>query len=288
MIEIHLPEIFLIEGKNASDVSKCLYKFINHVDEKIGVNFSRIKEVTNGDVIILMAQVEKSIYSNRNSFHRIGAMPKSKKVWRVFEKVNILHQHKTFELSDSYTSDDIEKYKMLFPEVIDNIVKELKRVGFREYYEPFYVFLTELIGNAIEHGIQHRKISWWLTKQIDNKNRIIKYCFVDMGVGIINSHRQAGLPLRYLISKDEKVLTDAFNGKLKSSTKQPNRGRGLPQIKSMVDKGWISNLRVITNRVSMNCEFNDPQFDNIPEFIGTYYSWTLNKSNYEKWKEQST
>ena len=91
----------------------------------------------------------------------------------------------------------------------------------------------------------------------------------------------------YNKKSDVNILLDALDGKLGSSTRQPNRGRGMPQLKHMVEKNWISNFALTTNTVSLRYidnEFVPMQHSN---FVGTYYSWTINKENYLIWKQRS-
>ena len=76
-------------------------------------------------------------------------------------------------------------------EIIDEEVINLKRIGIKEYYERFSNFLTEIIGNATEHGIKNSDINWWLWRDKDYVNKKMNYAFVDMGVGIISSYKKA-------------------------------------------------------------------------------------------------
>ena len=78
----------------------------------------------------------------------------------------------------------------------------------------------------------------------------------------------------------------ALEGKLGSSTKQPNRGRGLPQLRHMVEKKWISDFVLITNRVSLRYINDSFVIKQHPNFVGTYYYWTINKENYTVWKRK--
>lgn len=70
----------------------------------------------------------------------------------------------------------------------------------------------------------------------DSTSKTITFVFVDMGIGIIDSYKKAGLPSSYNKKSDVDILLDALDGRLGSSTRQPNRGRGMPQLKHMVEK----------------------------------------------------
>ena len=121
---------------------------------------------------------------------------------------------------------------------------------------------------------------------IDYKSRTVKFVFVDMGKGIVDSYRKAGLPAEYKRKPDDEILLLALNGVLGSSTKEPNRGRGLPQIRDMVENSLISDFVLITNTVSLR--YNNGQFKKTAHqnFVGTYYSWTINKENFILWQNR--
>lgn len=249
-----LPRKFLMEREFLALTIKTLKRFITIKDEQLAINFSELEEIRKGDLIVLFAQIEKSIFSNGNKIYRVGRFT-SVKILKELLKSNTSVLHKYMEISIPYLNDS-EKQKLINPFLIDSIVKDLKKIGIKDYYFPFNVLLTELIGNAVEHGIENRKISWWLTHEIDRIGKSIKYTFVDMGTGIIQSHKKAGLPIKYIFLGDKKIVKDTFFGKLGSSTKFSNRGRGLPQLRDMIEKQIISNFVLITNSVSLNFENN--------------------------------
>ena len=279
---IVMPRIFLMQGSALADTIRILKEFIVPRNEDLAINFSELREINKSDLMVLIAQIEKSVLTNRNKIYRVGRFSSVKILKDLLHKnTEVLHKYKEFPLP---YLNDAEKQKLVDPLVIDSVVKDLKKIGIKEYYFPFNVILTELIGNAVEHGIENRKISWWLTHDVDRKAKCVKYTFVDMGSGIINSHKKAGLPFKYIFSGRKKIVIDAFLGKLGSSTKFVNRGRGLPQLRKMIEDEIISNFTVITNNVSLTIQNKKFSARSNPDFIGTYYSWTIDQNNYHKWK----
>lgn len=178
-----------------------------------------------------------------------------------------------------------ELAKDVNPIVIDREVQNLRKIGIVEYYERFSNFLTEIIGNATEHGIKDKAINWWLWRDKDQVNKRMKYAFVDMGTGIITSYKKAGLPFRYWFKRDSTILLDALNGKLGSSTKQENRGRGLPAIREMVEKGFISDFRITTNNISLHYENGEFVCTRHRDFVGTFIAWSIDRDNFNIWKQ---
>ena len=279
---VKLPAKFLLKDKFANKTISALSEITHSRNKLIGINFSEIEDTRKSDVMVLAAQLEKSANSYQNRFFREGALP-SKKIKKVLfsSDKKLFHQNMTITFDEF---SDSERQRLLNPTIIDTIVTDLKKIGIKENYTEFNVFLTELIGNAVEHGIKNKKINWWLTHEIDYSHKIVKYTFVDMGQGIVQSHRKAGLPFKYLFLNDNRVVLDSFSGNLGSSTKQANRGRGLPQLMGMIENEFVSNLVLITNKVSLSFLNNKFTASANPDFVGTYFSWTIDQNNFQKWK----
>ena len=90
--------------------------------------------------------------------------------------------------------------------------------------------------------------------EIDRNTKVAKYTFVDMGSGIVASHKKAGLPIKYFLLGQKQIVKDTLFGRLGSSTKVSNRGKGLPQLRDMIERHIISNFVLITNNVSLTFE----------------------------------
>lgn len=282
---ITIPTQFILKDTHLEPAIKTLYELIKTKRGKLALDFSQIQEMGKGDFMVLLAQIEKSILTNRNSLFRKGKLPVSKHIKTMLVSAdNMFHVNQPMTIGAIGELNDSERQKLLNPSLVDNIVKDLRKIGIKEYYFPFNVFLTELIGNAVEHGIENKNINWWLSHEIDRKNKIVKYTFVDMGLGIIKSHKKAGLPFKYKFLKNHRIVLDALYGKLGSSTKKSYRGRGLPQLREMIENEFISDLNLITNDITLNFHEGHFNVNKNPNFVGTYYCWTIDQNNYHKWK----
>ena len=277
-----LPRKFLMQGKSLAGTINTLKKFILIRNQRFAINFSELEEIRKGDLIVLLAQIEKSNISNNNKIFRVGRFTSVNILKEVFKTTGTVF-HTYHEISVPSLSDS-EKQTLINPVVIDSVVRDLKKIGIKNYYFPFNIILTELIGNAVEHGIQNKKINWWLTHEIDRRAKVAKYTFVDMGSGIIHSHMKAGVPIKYKILGPRRIIKDSFFGILGSSTKLSNRGRGLPQLRDMIERNIVSNFILITNSVTLTFENNSFVTARNPDFTGTYFSWTIDQNNYQKWK----
>jgi hypothetical protein len=273
---------FLLQKPHIEATISNLRNIYLEKDKDIALDFSELEKIKEGDIMVLSAQIEKTIINNNTRFYRNGKLPQDKAIRQLFSNLpQVIHVKKNIQLDEL---SNAEKEKLLIPKFIDKLVKDLKKIGIKEYFYDFNSFLTELIANAVEHGIENKNINFWLNTEYDKKEKKARYTFVDMGIGIIDSHKKAGLPLKYKFSGDYKIVIDSLYGVLGSSTGESNRGKGLPQLKDMIVKEYISDLVLITNNVTLhfiNGEFVDSRNSN---FVGTYYSWTINQENFQKWK----
>jgi hypothetical protein len=283
MKKIILPDVFRLNCYDNNESLKALILLNDTNESKVAIDFSGLTETTKGDIMVLLAQIEKAILFQGKTIYRFGKLPQKKSIKDILKQMTgVKHIQETLDLEDL---PDKDKEKYIDVDFIDSTVADLKKIGIKEYYIPFNEFLTELIANAVEHGIKQKNINWWLTYDSDLKNRTRRFTFVDMGVGIAKSHRNSGLPLKYYFQGDAKIVSDSFYGKLISSTKKENRGKGLPQLFKIAKEGLISDLIVITNRVSLSLINGELRFENNSNFEGTYFSWTLNQENFSLWKK---
>lgn len=263
---------------------KALNKVLDSRYKQIYFDFSRVVDIDYEGYLVILALSERVFYKGKEL--KPCNIPLNKKIQNVLFKNNknrkVYHQSDPFPplKADLYYKDDQNT-----PDVTYRVENELKKIDIRDYYE-FNTMVSELVGNAIEHGIRHRAINWWMYHCKDYNTRSIKFVFVDMGIGIVDSYRKAGLPREHQKKSDDEILLLALNGVLGSSTKEPNRGRGLPQIRDMVEKNYISDFVLITNTVSLRYE--NGRFEQMlhQNFVGTYYSWTISKENFNLWQNR--
>lgn len=278
--KIKFPEKFLMDIDCLNKVIPALRKIVTKPTDEVTLDFSNVSDISEGAYMAMLAQVEKAASHNKKVFLKASTI-KTLKVWQILTK-DKSYKHKNVEISNDVLGAEFAN--KLYTDEVDELVEELKKLGFTSYYQPFYDFLVELIGNSVEHGIQHKNINWWLWRERDSRKKCFRYVFVDMGVGIINSYKESQiLPFMSFLNK-QKLLLDAFDGRLGSTTGMPGRGRGLPQIKDIVEKGLLSDFVLITNNVSLQYKENKFITSNNPNFVGMYCSWTISKSNFTVWK----
>ena len=275
---IVVPRYSTIEHPKSARFIQCLRRMVANRQKHIKIDFGKVETFNYESYLVIFAQVEKAWDVGKNvRFFSSGKIPHalSNILSRPNYEVKIYHQHVVGPASKFMQCSQIT------PELTRDIEKELKRIGIRNYFD-LNTLVTEIIGNAVEHGIGHSNINWWMYHTIEKGT--LKMVFVDMGKGIASSYRSAGIGCSL---SDARLLKMALNGEVGSSTKEPNRGRGLPQMDFMVRNNFVSNFILITNNVTLR--YNNGKYiaGKHPNFVGTYYSWTVNKENFTKWQKYS-
>lgn len=260
-----------------------LIRLINaNIPNSVKVDFSKVTRLNEATYMLFLAQVEKvnSMYETEKPVYLYGVLQCSSLTNILIRKKKYLH--KKLNIADEKKIDALV-YSSIDTSQIDEVVKEVTKIGIMEYYSPLYDFLIELVGNATEHGLKSHNINWWMYSERNQANKCINYTFVDMGSGIINSYKSNRLC--YKIMPDKYIIRNALKGRLGSTTNQEGRGRGLPQINLMVEKGLVSDFVLITNGVSLRYKNGKWDIKSIPNFKGTCYSWNIYKENYYTWKQ---
>lgn len=137
------------------------------------------------------------------------------------------------------------------------------------------IIIKEICGNSVEWGNSKHK-QWVLAAKFDNKR--VEYVALDLGEGILKTiHRDFWQKVQELgFSTDADILWNAFDKKYFSHSEDPNRHKGLPQIKSEFVNGRFQELYVLSNGVMLNFASDSPK-SNIGKtgFKGTLYRWVI-------------
>lgn len=93
---VKFPNIFLLKESHKNDTISALSDLMIKGIKTYAIDVSDISDVRAGEIMVLSAQLEKSM-SFGNSFYRRGAMPKNKRVRNLF--VNSGKEGKVIHLS---------------------------------------------------------------------------------------------------------------------------------------------------------------------------------------------
>lgn len=145
-----------------------------------------------------------------------------------------------------------------------------------------YPMFIEMMANSINHAFLGKgKQKWLISKtHIKDENKII-ISFIDTGIGILQTLNRKWFQnklLKSLFINENDLLLSAFKGEIGSRTKLEYRGKGLPKIFRIFERGYISNLFILTNNAILDFENN--KFQDITEnFNGTLYSFEISVKN---------
>ena len=180
------------------------------------------------------------------------------------------------------------------PEIASNILEQIKNAIPKEKKLPFKGFV-EAISNSVEHGYKHlnsskysRTSRWWAFGGISEGHVILLTC--DLGAGIpvtLPREIQASWldrALRYSgidKSTDDAKLIKAATALRETATKQQNRGKGLHDMKKIVEKIPGSKLGIYSNKglygfqTSRKGKFSDKLKTYSNSINGTLIEWQM-------------
>lgn len=169
--------------------------------------------------------------------------------------------------------------------VMDSLKNMLFKIGFSQeesmpLLKSMRSVIMEICGNAVEWGYNKKEKKWILGIYKENDSELI-VTFTDIGDGILKTlnrktHDVILDMLKFNNSVD--ILKNAFEKKYGSSTKEPNRNRGLPMIKQKITQIKGSELLVLTNDALLNFSnlgLSKNLKDFQAHFHGTFYQWRI-------------
>lgn len=292
------PFAFSIQN-NSHGVISFVYKIKKYAcDDFAGytviLDLERVKDIDVGAISLLLSVVDE-LSQFKVKGH--GTFPRDERCRIIFEKSGFLSHMKTISARGlSKPSNEagliLERGRNTTKqEEIGGKIKEAVRLltGNLSHYPPMYSLLLELSGNSVEHAYPLGRDEHWLfAMNYNEEERKAVFCYVDNGVGILNTLKRRYSKMIYetlKLTSDGQILARAFDKKYNSRHKdQVNRNKGLPRIKSIVNNTFVSNLMVITNQVSYNIA-QDKWHSLQDEYSGTFYYWELNLNNLEKWSQ---
>lgn len=168
------------------------------------------------------------------------------------------------------SDEESRKISLLIKKVVGHLT------GVEKYCQPLRTIILEICGNSIEwSGTDNKQ---WLLGVKYKDDRVI-FTVTDVGKGILEAlYRRLSSKFFEAFKSNDEILKGAFDKKYGSTTKEDNRNKGLPAVKSNYNQGTIINLKVLTNNVILHFD-NDSlskEFERgTPRFKGTFYQWEI-------------
>lgn len=235
-------------------------------------DFSGTKTVTETFISILISHI-KDPNINKLRPSKIN-LPTDKSCNQKLRKFGIFKK-----VDDTCESIDIENigiHKLTNTLVANDIAKQVVRSVSRYFYNEdrklasLYSILIELMANTNNHADSSVKAMypWWLYVFVDENEKLVKFVFLDLGLGIYESMpvkqhiTVQKIPLFHTSPEDKLsakqkignrerqigwIQSKLESGDIKSSTKNPSRGRGMPHILKCAKSGDFRKFNIISN-----------------------------------------
>ena len=155
--------------------------------------------------------------------------------------------------------------------------------GQEDFYPPVYDDMLEISANSVEHANAKIQDKNWLVS-ITFEGDKVHYILTDPGLGILATLKKKFTQkvADATVKTDAQILHDVFHKEYQSATGEINRYKGLPIIYESFTEGHVSDLIVMTNKVYYDFEKKLSR-EMRHGYKGVLYSWTVSKSNYDKW-----
>lgn len=243
------------------------------LEEVLSIDFS---------AICLLLSVVKEL--SNNGIKVIGNYPKNEFCKKVFIESGFLKQM----IDDKGNPFDIETKNFIIEtghnktrntDIAKAIVKTMETFeGYQRRFQPAYTIIMEICSNSVEHAYQNRPKHWRLGICHDDDK--ISFAMTDTGVGILNTlHRKFWKQFKDKITYQNEIdiLYKAFERKYGSSTTLVNRNKGLPCILDKLNRKYIKNLKVFTNKVCLDCTNKENSILLTKDFKGVLFYWEIDK-----------
>lgn len=230
------------------------------------LDFSRLQEISTAAALILAAEID--LWNRRCK----GRLKAATHTWHPNIR-KLLYQMGFFELLNKQyvPSKDETKTSTVFLKfetgqvgvtdggpIIKSFRKQIENVT-KKKIEKHALFsaLSEALTNVSQHaysGSNHNGFkSWWVCGSYNQESSLLTIIFYDQGIGIPKTLKPARLP-EYLSSgfgrmKDAERIQAAMEYG-RSATKDPSRGKGLPDFLSLLNSQNNGRLRIFSRRGS--------------------------------------
>lgn len=254
------------------------------------LDLSEVTDIDHYAVLVLLTLVN---YLNIKNVTVSGNIPKNSYALKILEESGFFSWvntgHKFIKKGEDliYTIGKNSADQNSYADCIYNIMKHL--TGISQKYQPLYTVLGEIQINSIEHSNKKGDApNWFMSVHYEQDKCIIT--MADIGKGIVNTLNLLFTQRTMRIIKGfghGEILLNLFKGKYQSSTREPNRNNGLPDIYSIVKDNKITNLSVISNK---GCVFlpQDRAGNLKINFPGTFYRIEISKHTIDRWITRNT
>ena len=295
---VHAPEnLSFID--NADEVIEFINNLKHEFDKRnqVFVVLKNVKRITYDAIVVLLSIMVK-FKSKKISFN--GSYPLNINAKKILKQSQFLkYLYEDFDEADRYNlerknSIHTHAWKNVDSELGKELIKQASKTvwGEERRCQGVQRTLIELMLNTNNHADDEKRGEkhWWLSVHHDLENNKVSFAFIDFGVGVFSSlsNKKSSSKFYGVIEKARDIFKFNDNAGLlrlildgsihKTATNKPYHGKGLPGIKTALERNQISNLNIITNDVHAVPE-NNIYNKNTRSFSGTFVYWELNQNN---------
>lgn len=273
---------------NTEEVLTYLKDSEKYFNQKRGVNFdkSNVETMTSDAIALFIAFI-----SGKHKFR--GNAPRKPNLKKLFEESGFYDFVGTKSINKGKGNNEFnmlhrESNNIVEPEIAGEAVyRGIKHTNLSmNDTDPVYDTLIECMQNTNNHASLNKygNCNWWLYVYNDPDEKITKYSFVDLGVGIFSSLIANGLVKKFFKSINTlpniKLVDDLLNGKIQSRIDEDNqiRGKGIPQIVEYAKTDYFRRFFIIANDVKIDVKSSEKWQLNT-NINGTFLYWELQNIN---------
>ncbi len=204
------------------------------------------------------------IFENRNN------LPHPTSVWTNAEETKVVGAKaaKLVQFAEKYTQIPDEQKKAIWQNLVECMMNTNNHATGEAY--------TRSIGKRKKSKKRNKKIKWIAGVMCQNDTAY--FAFVDQGVGICKSADARNHLLRAGTNLSgygaRKIVKEAFEGKLGSSTRERGRGLGLPRMRRDAKNKLLQDLQIRTGMVAG--KIDTMEFRRTSEDLqGTILTWAV-------------
>lgn len=259
---------------------------------KLFFDLSKVEIVTPDAIMYLIAVINNSKQLRVLNISCGGNVPDNIEARLMLEKVGFYDYVKAKEsIKPTKDSDRIkilsgyESCPEITSKICDFVIQKIDS-GSMKTTKRLYPMLVEMMNNVKQHAYNDKKCTmrpkWYI--YVENRDRDIKFIFLDSGSGIPNTIRKNWTEkLRRFFGgvRDEPdYIEAALRGEFRTETKMGHRGKGLPEIyDAVINKtNRLSKMEILSGHARCNVSSDSIKKEFIENsFEGSLFMWNYLK-----------
>ncbi|MEG1225835.1 MAG: ATP-binding protein [Hafnia sp.] len=240
-------------------------KIVTKENGRVSIDFSQTKLITASAMISFLAETDNLINASKLGRNAISfTHPKVEKVESVLKQIGFYELLKK-PTRDTKTFKDVSYWNYASgvssePQKASDSMAEIEKKISIKARRKLYKGFSEAMANCVEHAYQNPaqvddvQTKWWAFAGVNDDTLIVVIC--DKGIGISKSlplTRGSELIEKFKNALSLRKLNDSAMIKIASrmgrtSTGKSNRGKGLKDIKSIIDTFNSGHLSIYSNK----------------------------------------